>query len=396
MLSTRSISRKSAERPKTTILVWVGTLVIAFALIGMLLEDALTTEFVFTNTPEGQRGVDLIEELRGQPISTTEVVIIRSDEFEVDDPEFQAEVESLFDEISALGSGIIREDTFFNFYATGIPTLVSEDRHTTIMPLIMAGTYDDATENVTEILEIVEARNAASPFTVLLTGQAIVGNDFEAVGQEDLARGEMFGIPIALIILVVVFGTIVAAIVPIVVAIISIIVALGISALIGQVFALSFFVQNMIFMIGLAVGIDYSLFIVHRYREERRNGFIKLDAIDRAGDTATRAVLFSGITVVLALSGLLLIPFNVFIALAIGAIAVVVASVLAAMTLLPATLSLLGDKVDRLGIPGMRQSQERNEEETESGFWDGAAHLVMRKPVISLILAGGVLIAAAA
>lgn len=395
MLSTGSISRKSAERPKTTIAVWLGVLALSFVMIGMLLEDALTTEFVFTNTPEAQRGVDLIEELRGEPISTTEVVIVQSDTLVVEDDLFREEVESLYTEISALGSGIIREDTFFNFYQTGVPTLVSEDRHSTVMPLVMAGTYDDATEHITEILEIVEARNESSEFTVLLTGQAVVGNDFEKVGQDDLARGEMFGIPVALIILVIVFGTIVAAIVPIVVAMISIIIALGFSALVGQVFALSFFVENIIFMIGLAVGIDYSLFIVDRYREERRKGLEKIDAIEKSGNTATRAVLFSGLTVVLALSGMFLIPFNVFIAIAIGAIGVVIASVFAAMTLLPAALSLLGDKVDRLGIPGIRQAADQEMASGGSRFWDRAARVVMRKPLLSLVLAAGLLIVAA-
>lgn len=370
-------------------------MVLAFVLIGTLLEDALTTEFVFTNTPEAQRGVDLIEELRGEPISTTEVVIVLSDTLTVDDAAFKAEVESIYAEISELGADIIRDGTFFNFYQTGAPTMVSEDRRSTIMPLVMAGTYDDATEHVTEILEIVEARNETSDFTVLLTGQAIVGNDFEKVGQDDLARGEMFGIPIALIILVIVFGTVVAAVVPIVVAIISIIIALGISALVGQVFALSFFVENIIFMIGLAVGIDYSLFIVDRYREERRKGLTKVDALEKSGNTATRAVLFSGLTVVLALSGMLLIPFNVFIAIAIGAISVVVASVLAAMTLLPAALSLLGDKLDRLGIPGLKQSAVQDDSNEGSRFWDRAAYLVMRRPFLSLILSAGLLVIAA-
>ena len=395
MLSTRSIARKTAERPKTTILVWLAAVAIAFYLIGTLLDEALTTEFVFTNTPESQRGVDLIEELRGEPISTTEVVIVRSDTLVVDDAEFRTEVVSLFDEISALGPEIIREGTFVNYYQTEIPGLVSEDRRTTIMPLVMAGTYDDATENVSKILEIVEARNAASLFTVLLTGQAVVGNDFEAVGQDDLTRGEMFGIPIALLILVLVFGAVVAAVIPLVIAIISILIALGISALVGQVFGLSFFVTNIIFMVGLAVGIDYSLFIVHRFREERRKGLPKLDAIEQAGNTATRAVLFSGITVVLALAGMLLIPFNVFIAIAIGAIAVVVASVLAAMTLLPAVLSLLGDKVNRLAIPWFAHSEEPSDESQESGFWDRAAYLVMRRPLLSAGAATIVLLAAA-
>ena len=111
---------------------------------------------------------------------------------------------------------MIREGTFASFYMTGSESLVSGDRRTTIMPLIMAGDFDDATTNQPEILEIVERVNAESAFEVFLTGQATVGNDFEDVGQDDLLRGETFGIPIALLILILVFGTLVAAFVPVV------------------------------------------------------------------------------------------------------------------------------------------------------------------------------------
>ena len=380
------------------IVLWIATLALAIFLGQTLLESALTTEFVFTNTPESQRGVDLIEELRGEAISTNEVVIVRSDTFTVDDAEFQAEVEALYGDIAALGSDVIRPGSFTNFYRTDIPDtsfLVSADRRTTIMPFVTAGEFVDATDNVPLVLEIVESRNTASSFTILLTGQATIGNAFEDVGREDFLRGESIGVPVALIILLIVFGTVVAAFVPIVVAIISIIIAMGIAALVGQVFALSFFVQNVIFMVGLAVGVDYSLFIVDRYREERRKGFEKLDAIERAGNTASRAVLFSGITVVLALFGMLLIPFNVFIGLGIGAIVVVVTSVVAALTLLPAVMSLLGDKLERLKVPGISRAQNNGDELSGSGFWDSASHMVMRKPLVSLIVGGGLLVAAA-
>ena len=160
-----------------------------------------------------------------------------------------------------------------------------------------------------------------------------MSDDFERVGQEGIKTGEMFGVPIALIILALVFGALAAALVPIILAFTSIFVALGAAALVGQIFALSFFVENIIFMVGLAVGIDYSLFIVARYREERAHGLDKIEAVARSGATASRAVLFSGITVVIALIGMLMVPFNVFIGLGIGSILVVIASVISAMTL---------------------------------------------------------------
>lgn len=185
------------------------------------------------------------------------------------------------------------------------------------------------------------------------------------------------------------------ALIPIALAFISILVALGTAALVGQIFALSFFVTNIIFMIGLAVGIDYSLFIIARYREERGRGLEKTDAIVRAGATASRAVLVSGLTVILALIGMVLVPFNIYIGLGIGAILVVVASVLAAMTLLPALLSLLGDRIDRLSVPLVRQAQARFDEARPGGFWDWISHRAMKRPVVSLLVAGGLLIAVA-
>jgi RND superfamily putative drug exporter len=134
------------------------------------------------------------------------------------------------------------------------------------------------------------------------------------------------------VILLAVFGTVVAALVPLVLAIFAIIVALALAALIGQISPLSFFVVNMLTFMGLAVGIDYSLFIVSRYREERRGGCEPLEAVEVSGMTASRAVLFSGMTVVLALVGMLIVPTKIFVSLAAGAILAVLVAVAAALT----------------------------------------------------------------
>src|SRR5207249_11958016 len=139
-------------------------------------------------------------------------------------------------------------------------------------------------------------------------------------------------------VLIVVFAAVVAALLPIVMAIFAIAVALGLVALIGLLFDFNLFVTNMVTLIGLAVGLDYSLFIVSRYREGRKKGFDKLRAIGAAGATANRAVFFSGATVVLALLGMLIIPTTIFRALAGGAILVTLAAIAGSMTLLPAIL----------------------------------------------------------
>ena len=393
-ISPEPIVRLSARRPWTTIGVWIVVLIIAMGLRVALFDDAITTEFAFTSNPDSKRADELIEDraLRG-PKGTSEVVIVQSEAITVDDPAYQEFVEGIFGKLAALGPDVIRQETLVNYYQGRAPFLVSKNRQTTIMPFTMAGEFDDATDNIDKVIDIVEQSRNETGFRVLITGQATVGQDFEEVAQEGLFWGEVFGGSIALIILVLVFGALVAALVPVVLAAASIIVAFGAASLLGQAFGLSFFVESMITMIGLAVGIDYSLFIIARYREERARGLEKREASGMAGATAGRAVLFSGMAVVLGLIGMLLVPSNVFIAIGLGTIFVVIAAVFASMTLLPAVLSLLGDGINRLSIPLIGIPHERFDEERPRGFWDRISRGVMRQPLISLILAGGIFIA---
>jgi len=148
----------------------------------------------------------------------------------------------------------------------------------------------------------------------------------------------------------------------------------------------------MITMMGLAVGIDYSLFILSRYREERERGLQKLEAISAAGATSSRAVLFSGMTVVLAIVGLLIFPMNIFWSAGIGAMLVVVVAVLASLTLLPAVLGLFGDKVNKFRLPSIRRRKTVQVANANKGFWDIITGIVMRRPAVSFILAAGFLL----
>ncbi len=135
----------------------------------------------------------------------------------------------------------------------------------------MTGSIEDANDNIDGVLDVLDSAETPG-FELLVAGNASMGKDFQEAAEKDLQTGEAFGIPIALIILVLVFGAIAASIIPIVLALLAIALAVGATALLGQWFEFSFFVTNMITMIGLAVGIDYSLFIVSRYREERQAG----------------------------------------------------------------------------------------------------------------------------
>lgn len=386
LLSPQSLARRASHRPWTTVIIWVVVMVAAGGLISTMLGDALTTDIGLTNDPEAQQAADLIEERLRGPEKATEVVIVRSPDLTVDDAAFRNQVESLAQALRGMGGDVLNVATF---YETGDAGLVSGNRRITLLPTTLDAGRFEATDLAAEVQAVAEAAELDG-FETLTFGPGSLNEDLNRVAEEDLRSGESIGIMAALIILVVVFGAVVAALLPVLTAIAAIAVALGLVGLTGLLFDFSFFVTNMISMIGLAVGIDYSLFIVSRYREERAAGRDRHDAIEVAGATASRAVLFSGMTVVLALLGMLLIPNTIFRSLAGGAIFVVLAAVAASLTLLPAILGLLGDRIDRLRV--RRRSSSGAE---GGGFWDVITGNVMRRPVLSLVVGVSVMLVAA-
>ena len=390
-LSTEYLAAASARRPKRTILIWLVVLVAGFVSIGTFIEGTMTTEFFPYGNPESKEADTLLEDRLRGPSDVNEVVVLRSAEMTVDDEAYRDRVTTLFDEIAGLGDEFIASIT--NYYQSSDESLVSEDRRTTIMPLVMAGGFKDAETNIEEVLDIVDDAEVGDGFEIFITGEATVSRDFVEGNQKDAERGEAFGVPIALVILAVLFGTLAAAILPVIIAVTAIIIYLGSVLLIGQAIQVQSFAQNLITIIGLAVGIDYSLFIVSRYREERARGREKLDAIAATGGTASRAVLFSGMTVVVAVLGVMIVPDRVFFSVGLGMITVVIIAVIAALTLLPAILSIMGDRVEKFRVPLVGR-QRTPSADARGGVWDRITFTVMRRPVISLLIAGGLLVAA--
>ena len=266
--------------PWRVVAAWIVLLIGSCILVATLLADALTTNQDMTNDPDHARARAIISERFPGPDGLNELVIVRSTSATVDDAEFREFVERLSFEIAALGPGVVAATA--NYYLLGDADLVSSDRDTTIVPVIMAGSRNDAITNVRKLHEIVDAAGESGEFEVFQTGRATAGGDFQEASERDLLTGELIALPIALVIPVLVFGALAAAVVPILLAGVAIVVATGASALLGQTFELSFFVVNMITMMGLATGIDYALFIVSRYREERRRGRDRQSAIVRA------------------------------------------------------------------------------------------------------------------
>jgi RND superfamily putative drug exporter len=390
-LSPESLARASSRRPWRTIGIWVVVIVSMGIVSSRLLGDVLSQEFEFTNKPEAVRAQEVIDAtFQTNGAEDTEFVIVQSDSLTIEDPQFEEAVTGLQDEIAVLDGEILASPPV-SYYdlVQQVPEqaagLVSKDGRAALISVALKDTEVSTIEELRSVAE--EGR--PDGFTVQIAGQGVLFADFTEIAEEDLQRGETIGIGIALIVLIGVFASVVAAIVPVVMALFAIAVALGLVSLIGQLVDFNLFVTNMVTMIGLAVGIDYSLFIVSRYREERKKGFPRLDAIGAAGATANRAVFFSGLTVVIALSGMFIIPATIFRSLAAGAILVTLASLAASMTLLPAILGLLGDRINWPRLA--RRARLDSGHDPKGGFWDRVTRRVMAQPVVYLVLAVAIL-----
>ena len=359
---TRRLARASASHPGRTLGVW-GPRSSHRCRHRVLLGSALTTEGEMTNDPESYRGYALIREhFPPNPEDmVNEVVIVRSATVSAEEPAFKRHVTALAAHLEDTGLVLAAR----TFYGTGERALVSPDGHAALITVALAPSGED---RIGEIVDTVDAAESEG-FETAITGEFTADEDYQRLSEEDLQKGEFqFGIPAALVVLLLVFGSIVAGLVPVLTALVAIVVALALTALVGQAFDLSVFVVNMLTGMGLALGIDYALFIVSRYREERNRGRPELDAITVSGATASRAVLFSGTAFVLAMVGMVLVPDTILRSLATGAILVGIVSVVAALTLLPAILGLLGDRVNALRIPWLGRRIEKSAG-TEGRTW---------------------------
>ncbi len=384
---TGTLAAASARRPWLTIGLWLVAIAGAVLAAGGL-GDVLTQDAEVLVDIESDRAQDLLDEAFAAQAAhpPTEFVVVEGDGVTVDDPAFADVLSRLSGELTTVEgvTAVIGPDS-------GAPGLVSADGTIALLQVTLADDDREAADRSAPVVEAVHDVAATAPgFRISTFGEGSVGHEFNELAESTLQSAEIVGLPIALVVLLVVFGAVVAALVPMVVAALAIILAIGLTVGVGQFTDLSFFVVNMITMIGLAVGIDYTLFVVQRYREERLAGRDQLDAITVAGATATRAVVFSGVTVVIALLGMMLMPDTIMRSLGIGAILVVVASLALATTLLPAVLGLLGDRVNALRLPFSSAGRS-----AEHRFWSGISRRVTRRPVLSMVVAAGLLLLAA-
>jgi len=380
---TGRITRAAALHPWRTLGLWVLLVVAAFGASGAM---NVSSEAATAGT-EATTAKNLIKERLREETPPEEFIIVESQTATTDEAAFSGFVDSLVSDLRALD-----EVDAVVSYRDGAEGLVSGDRHVALVTATLTGAEDDAADTTERLVGVVADADGTGGFRVTTVGFGSVEGEITSLLEDTLKQGELIGIGVALVVLLLVFGAAVASGVPILVALLSIFVAVGATALVSNAVEMSDFVVFIITMIGLAVGIDYSLFILQRFREERARGRQKIEAITTAGATASRAVFFSGMAVAIALAGMLIVPDPVFRSFALGAILVVAVTVLAALTLLPALLAMLGDRVNWLTLPFIGK---RGELKGTGGLWGITTRLVTARPVVSVLLSGGLLIAAA-
>ena len=451
-MSLNAIVGFCAKRPFLVIGVWVVVLLSSFYLSATYIEDALSggqgstidQESVLARKLKDEKlslpnavldGKDASSELQMQESNeesgSDNLLIVSSSKYVFPSDEYISALNRYFETVQQeINKNGINQSigTFTDYYATP-----SEDGSTLMIP----APFVDS--RLVGPLAHLNEELSNDDFGFYFVGFESINHTFQELAEKDLVTGETIGISVAIIILALVFGSVVSAIIPIILALVAISISLGIISVMGQFVDLNDFVPNIVSMMGLAVGIDYCLFILSRYREERATGLEKIEAIVRTGSSAGRAVMFSGLTVVLALLGMFIIPEKTFQAFGVGATVVVFVAVFAGVTLLPALIGLMGDKVNlvyvhrkftlvafaigfltiaftlgvgpnlliasgvvmgilillsvaqNFGIASNFLTPKNHSQSNEGGFWNAITIQVMRRPVISMVLAAGFL-----
>jgi uncharacterized membrane protein YdfJ with MMPL/SSD domain len=378
------MARWSGQHRRKAIFGWLAFVLVAFFVGNNLIGSKLISD-IDEFSGESREAEQARDRAGLRPVE--EVVFVQSDELTIRDPEFRAAVEDVTSRLSRVQ---YVENVKSPLSGDGE---VSADGHAALVNFQIAGDSTEAKDRVDPTLAAVAAVQADHPnFDIEQFGGASANKAIDEVIKDDLAKAGMLSLPITLIILVITFGTLVAAGVPLLIGLTSVLAAMGVTAITSYIFPAAGELSAVILLMGLAVGVDYSLFYLRREREERAAGRGERSALEAAAATSGRAVLISGATVIVAMAGMFISGDKTFISFAQGTIVVVAIAMFASLTVLPAILSWLGDRVEKGRIPLLGR---RRRPAGQSRFWTALTGRVMRRPVLSILIAGGLLVALA-
>ncbi|MGY1769978.1 MMPL family transporter [Blastococcus sp. SYSU D00813] len=376
------VGRWSARHRKAAILGWLAFVLAALAVSTLVPQGELTAAEQSLGAPAQAR--QILDD-NGWEEPASEMVLVQRD---ADVPQ-AAVTAALTDLVATLRA--TPEATNVVSPLDGAP-LISEDGRSALVTLDVAGDPETADERI-EPIQAAVAAVAADHGDVRVeqfgdtSAELALGDTLD----RDFQRAELLSIPITLAVLLLTFGALVAAVLPLVFALTAFVGALGLLSLTSQIWHVDQSAQIVMLLIGLAVGVDYSLFYLKREREERARGAGPVDALDIAAATSGRSVLISGITVVVAMAGMFITGFSAFTGVASATILVVAISVAGSLTVLPAMMAWLGDRVEKGRLPFARRRREAR----PGRFWPAVLGVVLRRPLVAGLVAGSALVALA-
>jgi RND superfamily putative drug exporter len=377
------MGRWSARHRKTAIFGWLAFIVAAVVLGGALGTKQLTD----TDTLPGESGraARMLDDGFKQPAGET--VLVQSSKRTADSPAFRAAVADVVRRVSAVGVVTNVQSP----YATGNRGQISADGHSATVSLDIRGDADTASDRIQPVMAAVEAAAAANPSLRIEEFGVSAEKQLDDKFNHDLERAGLLSLPVTIVILVVAFGALVAAGIPLLLALSAVMATMGLLAIPSQVWPVDENISAIVLLIGLAVGVDYSMFYLKREREERAAGKSESAALEAAAATSGRSVLISGLTVMTAMAGMFLTGDKTFGSFAMATILVVAIAVLGSLTVLPALLSWLGDRVNKVRVPFLHRLQR-----PEGGrAWGWILDRVLAHPLVSVVGATAVLVALA-
>ena len=338
-ISSRA-ARWAANHRRDAILGWIAFVVAAFMIGGAVGTETIADEDLGNGD---SRQADQIVADAGYPEDDYESVLVQSKSgATTEDSQFQAAISDTEQRLAQVAHVADIESPLKAQHADQ----VSADGRSALIGFQLRGTDEQMSDRVeAPLAATAEAQDAHPEFTIEEFGGASAEKAVDEALAEDFQRAEFLSLPITLLILVVAFGALVAAGVPLLLGLTAVFATLGILGPVSHLFPVDEQISSVILLVGLAVGVDYSLFYLRREREERRAGHSNDAALAIAAATSGRAVLVSGLTVMIAMAGMFLTGSATFMSFAVGTILVVAVSMLGSLTVLPAVLSKLGDKV---------------------------------------------------
>ncbi|MCI3238405.1 MULTISPECIES: MMPL family transporter [Streptomyces] len=327
-----------------------------------------------------------------EPASESVLIQARDGNVKATDPEFRAAVAAVVKAVDATG----RVTDVQSPYTT---QTISKDGRSALVQFDMRGDSDTAGERVEPVLKAVDGvQKDHETLRIEEIGGASMMKTFDDAFGDDFQKAELSAVPVALGILLIAFGALVAALLPVALAITAIMATMGLMGVVSHVMPMSDTANSVMLLVGLAVGVDYCLFYLRREREERAAGRDAQTALRVAAATSGRAIIVSGVTVCVAMAGMLFTGLAEFEAMGLASLMVVAVAMVGSVTVLPALLSLLGERVEKGRIPFLRKAMERRAARTggESRFWTAVLRGVLARPLVSVLVAVGALLAVAA